>query len=204
MYKISKKEIESNNVLYKEFRHNYGITPEGLGWNSQYDQEKRFEVLLEITKFTGQGLTRKSVLDVGCGFADMYDYIKKDVDSFEYTGIDINPSNLEIAKKKKEAIKLILGNILNNELPKHDFIFSSGLFATKLKDNEAFIRDMITKMVELANIGVAFNFLKKTPFVSNLAEYEPSEIYRFCKKNFKKVKLIDGYLTDDATILIKK
>src|SRR3989344_7434016 len=204
MYKISKKEIKDNNKLYKEFREDYGVTPEGLGWNSKFDQEKRFEVLLKIAEFTGKGLQGKSILDVGCGFADLYDYIKKQVPDFKYTGIDINPENLKIAKENHKELNLILGNILDNKLPKFDFVISSGLFATKLEDNNNFIKDMINKMSELSNIGFSFNFLKKLYFDSNLAEYDHKEVYTFCKKKFKEVMLLDNYLPDDATLLIKK
>ena len=75
----------------------------------------------------------------------------------------------------------------------------------KNNDNNKFIKSMISKMIGLANIGVAFNFLQKTQFESNLAEYDKKEIYRFCKKNFKNVKMFDNYLgSEDVTILISK
>ena len=90
-------------------------------------------------------------------------------------------------------------------MKKYDYIFCSGLFATILNNNEEFIRQMISRMVFLANKGISFNFLQKTSFTSNLAEYEKTEIYKFCKKNFKKAIILDNYLgNDDVTIGIKK
>ena len=203
-YHLTQEEQERNNTLYKEFRENYGHTAEGLGWNSLYDQEKRFEILLDIIKFTGTGLHNASILDVGCGFGDLYAYIAKNVSSLNYTGIDINEQHLATAKKRHPKAAFIKGDILKEKLPRFDVVFSSGLFATKVKDNEKFIKAMIARMVELSKKGVAFNFLQKTFLVCNLAEYEKKEIYTFCKKQFKNVKMLDNYLPDDVTILIKK
>ena len=204
-YKLSKEEINTNNELYEDFIREYGNTAEGLGWNSKKQQELRFEIMLKIAEFCNEPIDNSSILDIGCGFADLYSYIQEKKHPVSYTGVDINPYALKTAAERYNSIKLIEGNVLQLKIPKHDFVFSSGLFATKINDNNKFIKSMISKMIGLANIGVAFNFLQKTQFESNLAEYDKKEIYRFCKNNFKNVKMFDSYLgSEDVTILISK
>ena len=203
-YNLSKKEIDFNNQMYRDFISTYGETAEGLGWHSQQQQEKRFEIMLKILDFSKKPMKGMSVLDVGCGFGDFYSYLNQQFRDFNYTGIDINPDILAIAGLRHKKARFIHGDILNLNLDKYDFIFCSGLFATKLEDNEQFIQDMITKMYELCNIGIAFNFLQKTKGYSELAEYDKSVILKFCKEKFKKAKLLSDYIQDDATIFILK
>ena len=202
-YTLTEREIKINNQLYKDFRDSYGETPEGLGWNGRREQELRFEIMLKILDIQDP-LQDQTILDVGCGFADLYSYLKKKYGKIDYTGIDINPDALKIAKSRYPETEFIEANILETPMKKYDYIFCSGIFATILDDNEAFIREMIRRMVFLANKGIAFNFLQKSQFTSNLAEYDKSIILKFCKKNFKKAKMLDSYLgNDDVTIGIK-
>jgi ubiquinone/menaquinone biosynthesis C-methylase UbiE len=66
---------------YKEkFGHLEGV--KSLGWGSDYSQQKRFDILLDI------GLDiNDSVLDVGCGYGDFsknfVDYLLNYPDNFE-------------------------------------------------------------------------------------------------------------------------
>jgi len=205
LYNLSKEEISFNNKLYAEFRSKYGETPEGLGWNSQHDQEVRFEILLKFIPLSGLNPKKATLLDVGCGFADLYAYAKKRFPGIQYTGIDINPVALKIAQSRYPEAKFMLGNILETPLPQYDVMCCSGLFATRLKDNEAFIRNMILKMGQLSRKGFAFNFLQKTPFPSDLAEYDKLAIKKFCRQHFSQVKMFDHYLgSEDVTLIVTK
>lgn len=204
-YKLSKEEIKLNNELYADFQGKYGETPEGLGWNSQHDQEARFEILLKLIPLTRVNPQKATMLDVGCGFADLYACLKEKYPGIKYTGIDINPKALEIARSRHPDAKFILGNILDTPLSPFDIVCCSGLFATRLNDNEAFIRSMILQMGELSKKGFGFNFLQKTPPPSDLAEYDKLAIRRFCKQHFSKLEMFDQYLgNEDVTILIVK
>lgn len=210
-YKLSKEEITFNNEIYADFRSKYGETPEGLGWNSQHDQEVRFDILLKLipltepTTQTTQKPQKATLLDVGCGFADLYTHIKKKFPGIQYTGLDINPAAIKIAQSRYPEATFIIGNILETPLPSYDMVCCSGLFATKLKDNEAFIRSMILKMGELSGKGFGFNFLQKTALPSDLAEYNKIAIRKFCRQHFSRVKMFDHYLgSEDVTIIVIK
>ena len=43
-----------------------------LGWLNKHDQQVRFETLAKIADLNG-----KTVMDAGCGYADLYPFLKK-------------------------------------------------------------------------------------------------------------------------------
>ena len=67
---------------------------ECLGWENKQAQELRFKVLERVI-FTGA-----SILDVGCGLGNLYDYLNERGYNFEYTGIDILPEMIVRAKAR--------------------------------------------------------------------------------------------------------
>jgi len=67
-----------------------------LGWDSKESMEIRFEAAAGMYDFSGA-----SVLDVGCGFGDFYDFLEERGDEpSEYYGIDISDEILDIAREK--------------------------------------------------------------------------------------------------------
>ncbi|MBQ2294299.1 MAG: class I SAM-dependent methyltransferase [Spirochaetales bacterium] len=76
-----------------------------LGWENEQAQELRFEVLKNIF-FHGA-----SVLDVGCGLGNLYDYLKKQDYNFKYTGVDILPEMIFRAKEKNPQAEFFSANI---------------------------------------------------------------------------------------------
>ena len=57
----------------KRFK-NLGFSPKSLGWGCKEDQLERFKII-----FNHIPLNRKSIMDIGCGFADFYLYLKEKV-----------------------------------------------------------------------------------------------------------------------------
>jgi len=98
--KISKDKIKQiNNVTMERYNkrfEKYGLEAKTLGWGSKKDQLTRFETATIYVNFAG-----KSVLDIGCGFADFYEFlINNDIKIKRYEGIDINDKLIEVAKKR--------------------------------------------------------------------------------------------------------
>ncbi len=55
---------------YEQNIHHFGYNAKTLGWFSRKSQEKRFDVMFKQLN----DWNNLSILDVGCGFADFYDY----------------------------------------------------------------------------------------------------------------------------------
>ena len=170
------------------------LNAKDLGWGSVESQVKRFKILSEIGDLTG-----KSVLDVGCGFGDLYDYLKYKISY--YVGIDINPKQIEEAKKRY-PVEFHIGKI-DKVMGHFDYVFASGIFnLEKWKGTN----ETIQRMFELSDIGIGFNMLSdKADFFNKGETYtNPGEMLEFCLKLSRKVVLRHDYMTHDFTVYIYK
>lgn len=146
---------------YEKLLGQYGDHFLSLDWKSPESQDSRFNIFADlINMFAPQKI---SVLDVGCGFGDFYDYLAKNKFNADYAGFDIAPKIIDMAKKKypntKFAVKDILVEPVNE---KYDFVFLSGALNICFGDREShleYIKSMLIQMYELCNIAVGVNFL---------------------------------------------
>src|ERR1700744_4888942 len=74
-----------------------------LGWRERSDQLLRFEILAGIDDLNG-----RSVLDAGCGYADLYLYLKNCYPEFNtYYGIEQLPEMVSRAKERFPEVSLL-------------------------------------------------------------------------------------------------
>lgn len=82
--------------LYRQLLIENGPVAKGVGWLDEEEQNRRFQVIFDMPL-----LTIDSLLDVGCGYGAMVDFLKKQRGSFEagvkYTGLDVLPEMIDIA-----------------------------------------------------------------------------------------------------------
>ena len=138
-----------------------------LGWSSKESQILRFRVIKQIG-MSCETYEPETVLDVGCGFGDMARYVSWA--SMAYTGIDINPKAIKIAKSRlllpPHCFKV--ADILNIK-KKYDWVIASGLFSKGDNDGNKWKRETFKKLKHMYKIcrkGVAVNFL------SNLRDHK--------------------------------
>lgn len=191
-----------------------------LDWNSPESQKLRFQVLKEIFVY-GRKAFNISVLDLGCGFGDLYGFFKAEGlltrHHIKYTGFDIFSDFVEIAKKKYPDARFELKDILEEEnLPKFDYIFSSGVFNIRTTDVEGhleFVRAMLQRMYDLAVCGVSVNFLSEgglpisDPEDLNSGRYyyfKPDRILNFCRSIGGRYILRHDYHPGDFTVYLLK
>lgn len=207
-YALTKEEIEANNRFYSSLIERFGDSPESVGWCSNRTQEKRFEVLLEIEHLIPLRVAEARILDVGCGLGHLYRYLMRQKGGcVDYLGIDINPRAIAQAQKLNPGVKFRRCDILREEVEKFNLVFASGAMTFRVKDNEEFMRAMIERMYDLADVGVAFNFLNNKDYLLGvyLYRYDEAEIMNFCQERFgaeAMVCLRSDYLFDDSTIYI--
>src|SRR5579864_4657824 len=109
----------------------FGHSPESLGWGRHGRQEVRFSVLADYALCNRTA----SVLDVGCGFADLYDFLKARGWGGMYTGLDIVPGLLEEARRHHPLLDLHEADIteIGESLPQYDVVVASGVFNAELR-----------------------------------------------------------------------
>ena len=210
------RQIEYYERLLAEHGENY----KALDWNSLESQRLRYKIFKEIFIY-GKKASGISVLDVGCGFGDLYGFFKAEGllgrNRINYTGYDISPKLLAVARKKYSDAKFELTDILENRyVPKHDYIFCSGIFNIQTSEkNEQldFVKEMIFRMYDLCNCGVAANFLSEGAMpVSNLENlnsgsyfyFKPEEIMSFCRFVCTRFIMRHDYHPGDFTVYLLK
>lgn len=202
---MNKKEKIINLKFYKKLFDKYGDDVKSLEWGSKVSQEKRFKILCEIGN-----LDNTSILDVGCGMGDLYYFLKQKRIRFRYTGYDIFPDFIKIAKKKYPMANFKIKDILTQkENKKFDYVFSSGLFNVKVGNNEDFVKKMLKKMFEICKKGVGVNFQSiycDKEYLNDEDTYffSPEKVLFTAFQLNRKIILRHDYMPHDFTIYIYK
>jgi SAM-dependent methyltransferase len=187
----------------------HGTTPEGVYWNSVEAQEVRFAQLIKVIDY----LSRFSVLDYGCGYGALADYLDRKGYDFHYTGFDI--STAMIAQARKLAGERSDHQFVCNEqfLEPADYVVESGIFNLKLDAGHDFWTDHVLqaldRMNQLAVKGMSFNMLTKYSdserMRPDLYYGDPCFFFDYCKRNYSRnVSLLHDYELYDFTILVSK
>ena len=102
-------------------------------------------------------------LDVGCGFADLFDHLVRQGWDGEYHGIDIVPGLLAEARRRHPALDLQEADIRAYEPPQgaFDVVVGSGVFNARLKseDNRSHITRSVERMFALSRRALCVDFL---------------------------------------------
>jgi len=198
---MNEKDKRAIIQRYNENLKKYGYSPKTLEWFKNR-QHIRFKALSEIGD-----LDNSSILDVGCGFGDLYGFLIKKGLNIEYTGYDINENLIEIAKEVYPDAHFEVKDIEEDKTnEKFDWVFSCGIFNNKLSDNASFIQSMLKKMFKLCNKGVAADFMSAYVDFKNEGTYyaKPEEIFKFCKTLSRRVLLRHDYMPFEFCVYVYK
>lgn len=175
-----------------------------VGWRTASSQRVRLETLASVG-----GLRGKKILDVGCGLGALWAYLREQGVRADYTGVDLfAPVIAEAAKAHPDAV-FETRNILARPFgrARFDFVFLSGVFNVKIRDNWKYMRALLSVSLRQAREAVAFNVLN--------AEAELKEPDRFSAQakdlvalgrrlGAPKIHLLDHYHHLDLTLFFYK
>ncbi len=196
------KENEKKAAIerYNERLARLGPTPQALGWRSREQQALRFSMLAGLGDFDGC-----SVLDVGCGFADFYDYLVGHGKRVAYTGVDINPRILEVARERHPELRLLERDVLEEPFQESfDYVVESGIFNRRLSDNVGYVAQMLEAMFSVCYIGVAADMMTKYVDYEDehLFYYSPEEMFRLAQSLTRYVVLRHNYPLYEFTLYL--
>jgi len=133
----------------------HGDRPEALRWDP-VGQKIRYRVMLEMAP----SLAGKRVLDYGCGKGDLYAYIMEHAGSVDYTGWDINPDLIALARAKHPGASFEVADA--DELhpgESFDVIFICGVFNNRVQGVHESMLNTLESLFEIAREAVVFNAL---------------------------------------------
>lgn len=193
---------EHNIQHYTEQFKLHGNDFRSLNWGSEKSQQKRFKVLSEIGDLAGCSIT-----DVGCGLGHFFTWLEQQkIETGKKVGIDITPCMVSQASENNPKAQFVVADILKDEFPVSDFVFSSGVFTYCLDDSYQFLELMVQKMFEKSVLGLAFNCLSSHfPEQSEKEFYaDPLRVFQFCQSLSPWVTLRHDYHLGDFTIYVRK
>ena len=196
---MNEKERSSIIKHYQKLFKKYGVKPAALGW-VKGKQKTRFKVIAEIGD-----LKNSSLLDIGCGFGDFVDYLESKKIKFDYTGIDINPEFVKIAKELHPKEKFDYRDIeVNPYKKKFDWVFAIG--TTNHSGSYDYIKNLLRNMLNNSKKGIAMDFLSSYVDYKKSGNFHssPEKIFKIAKTLSKRVVLRHDYLPFEFCIYIYK
>lgn len=186
-----------NSHFYNEVVERHGATARGVHWNSQQTQYKRFEILLGMIDLTDE----VSVVDAGCGFAELYLYMEhRGTLPHSYVGLEVMETMVEAARKRV-ACEIRVCDVLFDPLPEADYYVCSGAMNILTREET---RRFIRRCLNASTKGFVFNILEGEDESMVYNYYRPEEIEAMANELGAFCEVKRGYLPRDFTVLLTK
>lgn len=180
MEPYSKEKLLS---FYNFHLKKFGDRPEALRWTPQ-GQLKRYHMLSDIAP--ADELINSKVLDYGCGTGDFYRFLKRRDVTVKYTGVDINPNFIALAKEKYPECTFRVMNADDDEFEGfYDYIFICGVFNLNVPGVDDDMKNALVTLFKHCNKGLALSALSShTPVKDPELHFtSPEEMLKFAIEN---------------------
>ncbi len=196
---MKKDYLELNKSVYLGCLNKNEDNHLSVNWGSRLSQEKRFEILANISA----DFLKSSILDVGCGLGHFVDFVKSKNFQGAYVGIDFLEEMIQKAQKKYSELKFETREISSCLEESYDYVVMSGIFAYA---NTVIFQENVQHAFKVCKKGLAFNSLSSWATQKEENEFyaDPIETFNFCSKLTKNIVLRHDYLPHDFTIYMYK
>jgi SAM-dependent methyltransferase len=186
----------------------HGATPPGVDWNSTEGQQLRFEQLCKLFERPSIG----RVIDYGCGYGALAEYLRSRGYAFEYWGYDICQPMVDAASALFSGDAAVHFTSDRQSLPPADYCVASGIFNVRLESDDkawrAYICRTIDDMAALAGRGIAFNALTSYSDPpkqrADLFYSDPRELFDYCVRTVsRRVALLHDYPLFEFTLIVR-
>ena len=178
-----------------------------LDWASKESQHLRFD---QLTRFLN--LDHKSLLDVGCGLADLPVYLADKKFVTNYFGVDILPEMVSKARQNFPAGHFASLDIFcadSSEIrdllttDRFDIVYCSGALNLNLSNNLDFVAHALKKMLSLTQEKLVVTLLHARQPIDEpqYFAYYPEDIIKILKPICKDIQIVDDYLYNDFTVI---
>lgn len=144
--------------FYDNLVDSYGLNMKSLhGKDATYtkhSQDMKFNI---VSKYINE---QDSVLDIGCGIADLNYFLLKKKWKGNYEGIDISPKMVQMSNKRLEQRLVKCIDIVEEEYKKnHDVVVSISTLQHRplFEDQDEYIKKIVKKMFSICNKYVVFD-----------------------------------------------
>ncbi|MFA4944014.1 MAG: class I SAM-dependent methyltransferase [Lentisphaeria bacterium] len=181
-----------------------------LDWASAEAQHARFDALIRALRpLAAASPEPLTLLDVGCGLADLFTHLRRAGLAVAYTGCDITPGVLAEARRRQPAAQLVHGDPFSEALfPPAAFavVYASGVFNLDLGNNHDFLAEAVPRLFQLARRLLAINLLhvRSPHHYPHCHYYDPETVRARFATLPCTIRLDDSYLPNDFTLLFER
>ena len=194
---------------YKDSLARHGCTASGVDWPSASSQRARFDELLRLV----EGQSRYSLIDYGCGYGALPDYLHERPTGCRYVGFDRNPMMIDAARERHRSGCSCVFEAERERLEPADFAVASGVLNVRpgvpVDAWADYVRDIVSDLASLGCKGFAFNALSSQVPVarrrSHLYYCDPFDLAAECARRFSPlVSLLHDRWAHEFTILVRR
>ena len=184
-----------NGCYYGDVVKRHGVSAQGVHWNSEATQYKRFEVLLSMIDLSEEDV----LVDAGCGFAELFFYLKKrEINIANYIGLEMM-EEMVVAAKKRAGVDVKVCDVLSDPLPKADYYFCSGGMNILTREETVLF---IKRCFKASRKGFVFNLLEGEDSSLVYNYFQPHEIKQIAETLDADFSLKQGYLVKDFSVFL--
>lgn len=193
---------------YEGLLRKHGATAPGVDWKSEASQLLRFRQLEHLWEDDPDA----SMIDYGCGYGALAEYIRSRGHRGTYTGFDISHDMTTAAAERALQLPECRWTDDRSQLRPAEFAVASGILNVKLDVSDevwgAYVRRCLGDLASLGKRGFAFNALtslgdpdKRRP---DLYYADPFELFDYCRRSFSRfVAVMHDYPLYEFTILVR-
>jgi SAM-dependent methyltransferase len=195
-------------AYYARKLRRYGPTPAGVDWRDAVSQQTRFEQLCNLI-----GEPEASVLDLGCGYGAMLDFLRGRGFTGVYCGLDVAPEMIEIAKARHASDARAEFDVGSGRSFPVDYALASGIFNVRQQradaDWQQYVTATLATMDRVSTKGFAFNCLTSYSDTDKMKPElfygDPCFYFDLCKRAYSRhVALLHDYGLFEFTLIVRK
>ena len=205
------KALESYKDYFNKKIELHGATPDGVDYNGRKSQWTRFEQLTKVI----DPVAPFTVIDYGCGYGGLLDFLQNKNWQFEYCGFDMLEKMVRVGRESHRDVLNAYFEHSEDKLEAKDYLVACSIFNNKFEAEETEWQDMILqtllRMNNLCTKGFSFDMLTKYSDAERMSQRpdlffgDPLFFFDYCKRNFSRnVTLLHDYELYDFTILVRK
>ncbi len=164
-------------------------------------QRMRFEAFI-----VHHALAGCSILDVGCGLADLWAHLQKRGVACEYVGIDISTEMIARCRERYPALRFEATTILDwNPGRMFDFTVAFGIHNIRVDGNRALVERVTRRQFELCRVAAHVSLLSdrfKGTFAPHIQAHAAEEVLRDSLGISPFVVLRHDYLPNDFSVTL--
>lgn len=199
MTKPDEKRIAN---YYNQLVDQYGHDPRACDASAVEALEVRYRTLSEVCE-----LDERTVLEVGCGFGDLGEFLKKKYRNMNYCGVDISERMVEEARKIHPQFTFQRQNVLDVRAEAgFDVVMAQGIFYLLGDEAEAKMYRLIKKMFSLCRKATAFSAVSSWSGNKVSTEFyaDPVRLVQFCHTLTPRLVLRHDHLPNDVVMYLYK